>query len=85
MAQYFVLESFRKVYIWGKEWEPNRTEPSLVTDLQINLCICQHAFKFLPDTDCGLPVCSWARTHEVLMMQPYATQNMAVADHGELR
>ena len=23
---------------------------SLVTDLQINLCICQHAFKFLPDT-----------------------------------
>ena len=24
--------------------------PSLVTDLQINLCICQHAFKFLPDT-----------------------------------
>ena len=27
------------------------TSPSLVTDLQINLCIiCQHAFKFLPDT-----------------------------------
>ena len=24
--------------------------PSLVTDLQINLRICQHAFKFLPDT-----------------------------------
>ena len=24
--------------------------PSLVTDLQFNLCICQHAFKFLPDT-----------------------------------
>ena len=24
--------------------------PLLVTDLQINLCICQHAFKFLPDT-----------------------------------
>ena len=24
--------------------------PSLVTDQQINLCICQHAFKFLPDT-----------------------------------
>ena len=24
--------------------------PSLVTDLQINLCICQYAFKFLPDT-----------------------------------
>ena len=24
--------------------------PSLVTDLQINLCICQRAFKFLPDT-----------------------------------
>ena len=23
---------------------------SLVTDLQINLGICQHAFKFLPDT-----------------------------------
>ena len=24
--------------------------PSLVTDLQINLRICQHAFNFLPDT-----------------------------------
>ena len=24
--------------------------PSLVTDLQISLRICQHAFKFLPDT-----------------------------------
>ena len=24
--------------------------PSLVTDLQINLYICQRAFKFLPDT-----------------------------------
>ena len=24
--------------------------PSLVTDLQINLRICQHAFKFLPNT-----------------------------------
>ena len=24
--------------------------PSLVTDLQINLRICRHAFKFLPDT-----------------------------------
>ena len=24
--------------------------PSLVTDLQINLRICQHAFKFLSDT-----------------------------------
>ena len=24
--------------------------PSLVTNLQINLRICQHAFKFLPDT-----------------------------------
>ena len=24
--------------------------PLLVTDLQINLRICQHAFKFLPDT-----------------------------------
>ena len=24
--------------------------PSLVTDLQINLRICQHAFKLLPDT-----------------------------------
>ena len=24
--------------------------PSLVTDLQINLRIYQHAFKFLPDT-----------------------------------
>ena len=24
--------------------------PSLVTDLQINLRICQRAFKFLPDT-----------------------------------
>ena len=24
--------------------------PSLVTDLQINLRICQHTFKFLPDT-----------------------------------
>ena len=27
--------------------------PSLVTDLQINLCIYQHAFKFLPDTVSG--------------------------------
>ena len=26
------------------------TSPSLVNDLQINLRICQHAFKFLPDT-----------------------------------
>ena len=24
--------------------------PSLVTDPQIHPCICQHAFKFLPDT-----------------------------------
>ena len=35
------------------QWTPNKpkpTNPSLVTNLEINLCICQHAFKFLPDT-----------------------------------
>ena len=29
---------------------PTTQNPALVTDLEINLGICQHAFKFLPDT-----------------------------------
>ena len=29
---------------------PTNQNPALVTDLEINLRICQHAFKFLPDT-----------------------------------
>ena len=33
------------------QWTPQQSKsPWLVTDLQINLRICQHAFKFLPDT-----------------------------------
>ena len=33
------------------QWTPQQSKsPSLVTDLEFNLRICQHTFKFLPDT-----------------------------------
>ena len=43
-----LVHCYRKVR--ETRWTPPKKSPSLVTDLQINHRICQHAFKFLPYT-----------------------------------